>query len=112
MTSLLDPPLCGNTLPWVTLLVRQPPCQSKIFHESIRDGHAVIFNEWGGITGALTEPYNTNMITYAMTNNIGLGYYEGSNLYDRHALQLNDLGQALAKDYVSVPWIPFELPHS
>jgi hypothetical protein len=36
MTSLLDPPLCGSTVPWVTLLVMQLPCQSKVFRAAIR----------------------------------------------------------------------------
>lgn len=83
-----------------------------LVHYAHQDGHAVIFNEWGGKVGAVTEPYNTNMIAYARANNIGLGYYEGSALYDHNTLQLNDLGQALKRDYASVPWIPFELPHS
>ena len=36
MTSLLDPPQCGNTMPWITLLVMQSPCQSTISPESMR----------------------------------------------------------------------------
>ena len=36
VTSFLHPPLCRKTVPWVTLLVRQLCCQSKIFGEAMR----------------------------------------------------------------------------
>ena len=74
-----------------------------------QDGHAVIFNEWGGRAGAMTEPYNANITTFAIANHIGLSYYEAPNLYDKHSMQLNTLGEAVAKEYAQA-WNAGDVP--
>ena len=63
------------------------------------------FHVYPSSYGVHNWPNNIN----AMVNHIGLGYYEeGSSLYDPNTLQLNALGQALAKDYATAPWVSFD----
>jgi hypothetical protein len=43
-----------------------------------QNGHAVAFTEWGGCNDS--EPYHTNITTYAETHSIALVYFDSTNL--------------------------------
>jgi uncharacterized protein (TIGR03437 family) len=66
------------------------------------NGHAVAFTEWGGCNDS--EPYNTNIVTYAKTHGIVLVYFDSSNLIalSGSTYSLTATGSKVAQAYASI----------
>jgi uncharacterized protein (TIGR03437 family) len=64
-----------------------------------QNGHAVAFTEWGGCNDS--EPYNTNMTSYARTHSIALVYFDSSYLLTSSDT-LTAIGAAVAAAYTAM----------
>jgi len=67
-----------------------------------QNGHAVVMSEWGGCND--TEPYHTNITSYARTHSVGLIYFDSSNLITVTAgtSQLTAVGTKVAQAYAGL----------
>lgn len=65
-------------------------------------GHAVAITEWGGCND--TEPYHTNLVTYAQTHAIALAYFDSSAVITQSgsADRLTAAGTKLAQAYAGI----------
>ena len=64
-----------------------------------QNGHAVAFTEWGGCNDS--EPYHTNITTYATTHSIALVYFDSTNLLTS-ADALTATGTKVASAYTAI----------
>jgi uncharacterized protein (TIGR03437 family) len=67
-----------------------------------QNGHAVAIAEWGGCNDS--EPYNTNITSYANTHSIALCYFDNTNLIaaSGSSYQLTATGSKVAQAYKAI----------
>ena len=67
-----------------------------------QQGHAVAFTEWGGCND--TDPYHTNITSYAMAHNITLVYFDNTFLLSSSggSFQLSATGTKVAQAYTAI----------
>ncbi len=67
-----------------------------------QNGHAVAFTEWGGCNDS--EPYHTNITSYAQLHSIALVYFDSSNLitHTGSAYQLSATGTKVAQAFTAI----------
>ena len=65
-------------------------------------GHGVAITEWGGCNDS--EPYHTNIVSYAQTHAIALAYFDSSNLLagSGTSFQLTAAGAKVAQAYTAM----------
>ena len=65
-------------------------------------GHAVVFTEWGGCNDS--DPYHTNITTYAQSHSIGLVYFDSTYLLSLSGpnFQLTATGSKVAASYKTI----------
>ena len=65
-------------------------------------GHAVAITEWGGCNDS--DPYHTNIVSYARTHSIALAYFDSSNLLAASggSFQLSASGMKVAQGYSAI----------
>ena len=65
-------------------------------------GHAVAITEWGGCNDS--EPYHTNITSYAQAHSIALAYFDSSNLLAQSGgnFQLSATGTKVAQAYAAI----------
>ena len=65
-------------------------------------GHAVAITEWGGCNDS--EPYHTNITSYAQAHSIALAYFDSSNLIapSGSSYQLTATGTKVAQAYTAI----------
>ena len=62
------------------------------------NGHAAAIMEWGGCNDS--EPYHTNITSYAMTHSMALAYFDNTNLIS--SSQLTATGTKVAQVYTAI----------
>jgi uncharacterized protein (TIGR03437 family) len=67
-----------------------------------QNGHAVAFSEWGGCNDS--EPYHTNITSYAKLHSIALVYFDSNSLITQSAgkYQLTATGTKVAQAYTAI----------
>jgi uncharacterized protein (TIGR03437 family) len=68
-----------------------------------QQGHAVAFTEWGGCNDS--DPYHSNITSYAMAHSIALAYFDSSYLLAAASggtFQLTATGAKVAQSYTSI----------
>ena len=67
-----------------------------------QNGHAVAITEWGGCNDS--EPYHTNITSYAKTHSIVLAYFDSSNLITQSggSFQLTAVGSKVAQAFSAI----------
>jgi len=65
-------------------------------------GHAVAITEWGGCNDS--DPYHTNITSYAQTHSVALAYFDSSNLITQSgaSYQLTATGTKIAQAYTAI----------
>jgi uncharacterized protein (TIGR03437 family) len=65
-------------------------------------GHAAAITEWGGCNDS--EPYHTNIVSYAKTHSMALAYFDSGNLMapSGGAFQLTATGTRVAQAYTAI----------
>lgn len=65
-------------------------------------GHAVAITEWGGCNDS--EPYHTNITSYAKSHSVALAYFDSSNLFTQSGstYQLTATGAKVAQAYSAI----------
>jgi hypothetical protein len=68
-----------------------------------QNGHAVAITEWGGCND--TEPYHTNITSYAKTHSVALVYFDSSDLIIQigGVFQLTAVGMKVAQAFAAPP---------
>jgi uncharacterized protein (TIGR03437 family) len=71
-----------------------------------QNGHAVAITEWGGCND--TEPYHTNITSYAKTHSIALAYFDSTNLLvsSGGTFQITATGSKVAQAYAAEATAP------
>ncbi|HYL37721.1 MAG TPA: cellulase family glycosylhydrolase [Bryobacteraceae bacterium] len=67
-----------------------------------QNGHAVAITEWGGCNDS--EPYNSNLTSYAQAHSVALAYFDFANLITRSAsgFQLTASGAKVQQAYAAI----------
>ncbi len=67
-----------------------------------QNGHAVAITEWGGCNDS--EPYHTNITSYALAHSIALAYFDSTNLLTQSAgsFKLTATGSKVAQAYTAI----------
>jgi uncharacterized protein (TIGR03437 family) len=75
-----------------------------------QQGHAVAITEWGGCNDS--EPYHTNITTYARTKSVTLAYFDSSYLLQQSggSFQLTATGTKVAQAYTAIASGPSTAP--
>jgi uncharacterized protein (TIGR03437 family) len=65
-------------------------------------GHAVAITEWGGCNDS--DPYHTNITSYAQTHSVALAYFDSSNVITQSgaSYQLTATGTKIAQAYTAI----------